>query len=542
MAITKSYVYRFLIIILIVFHSVNNYFWLKQDCESIMECCDVVHHTNITVLLHQEIENIAFSNTNPIEKLKLIFSLLGKGDLRWSYLVHLIAASVSSVSRNILFWIRFSNILYFIILIISVYLLGKKIYGPNAGIISAYIISFYPAIFGLSRKFGLDFPLTAIVCLTLYFLLSSDEFQNRLFTLMFGINLGLGMLIKGQQIIFIIGPLLYITFKGFKNKQHKISYFLNVLIAMSLALLISSIWWFKIFLKETREVIWVNLLPNHISLPLIFKDGGNILKFHLKGIILNVSWGFFVMFLTGLFFYLKKLNKNKLFVILWLFVSYIILAFYINFNPTILLRNDYRHVFPVYGAVALISAIGWLESSIRRNIKIVLMSLFILIGIWQFFIVSYYSCYHFVDYRYVHPPEKNNHRLIMEGFNRVIQSYNSIGKNIAIVEEDYFYNDKCVRLSYFLKIFNQENIIFLSARGVIPSQVADEFLSNVNNYEFLIAFSESSLEPGFSGLLKFSKNSDKELIIEIIKKFRGFKILKKDLLSPEKINIFLLKR
>lgn len=126
MRISKKYIPWFSITILITFHLINNYIWLKQDCESIMECCDVVHHTNITVLLHQELKDALFSKANLIEKLRFIISLLDRGGINWPPLVHLVAASIAFVSKDILFWIRFSNMLYSVILLISIYLLGKK--------------------------------------------------------------------------------------------------------------------------------------------------------------------------------------------------------------------------------------------------------------------------------------------------------------------------------------------------------------------------------------------------------------------------------
>lgn len=314
------------------------------------------------------------------------------------------------------------------------------------------------------------------------------------------------------------------------------------MISVSLAVLISSSWWFKLFDKSVRHFVLHNILLGRYTyvntLLSGLKIGAYLFVLNAKGIILNISPIFSLIALTGLFFYLRKLNKSRLFVVLWLFVPYFIFSFILLSGQD----NEYRHLFPVYGAIALISAIGWLESPMKKNIKIIFISLFMLLGIYQFLILSYYSCYPFIDYRNAHPPEKNNHWLIMDNFNRIIQNHDSANKNIAIIEERYFSNDKCVRLSYFLKILNKENTVFLSARGFLPTQVRDEFLSNVNNYEFLIAFSESSAEPDFSGLLEYSPGYQKESAIKTIERFKQFETFQEDILLPEKIHIFLKRK
>ncbi len=534
---TKQNKYWILIVILITCHAVCNYFWIKQDSESLGK--DVCNHINITVSLHQELKEILFQKAAPIEKGKEIYRLFIAKDIspfiNWPVLVHSIAAFIGLVFCDILFCIRFSNIIYFAILIICVYLIGKKICSPEAGIISAYLISFYPGVFGLSRKFGLDFPLMAIICLIIYFLLCSDEFQNRLYSVLFGITLGVGMLIKAQCFFFIVGPFLYVIIKRVRNKQHKLDYILNVKIAVILAIAFASTWWYRIFqdLGHFKQIIWINFF--HRLSTSKFQNG-TILEeatYYLKAMAASISPVFFVMFLIGLFLYARKLGKKNFgSILLWFCVPYLIFS--------LIPMKESVYIFPVFGAVALLSVVGLLQSNFRRNAKLIFILLFVCFAGYQFFEVSFIKNSDFINPGLSHPPQVNNHQSTMENFSKIIQEASTKNKNIIIIEEKYFRADVCVRLKYFLKIMDKENIARLSASGAFPTEVNDELLSHRNRYEFLIAFSRSNSEPDFLGMSMFSNEYTKKPAKEAIKDFKEYEILERDVLFPERINIFLL--
>jgi hypothetical protein len=274
--------------------------------------------------------------------------------------------------------------------------------------------------------------------------------------------------------------------------------------------------------------------------------GGSILEeaaYYLKSIYSNLSAIFFIVFLLGLFFYIRKINKKGFFVIaLWFFVPYFIFALIPN-------KID-RYIFPIFGSAALISALGWLEAPFKKNIKAIFTLLFIFLGIYQFFSASYYNssfapfnyrwCYTF-DYEWCHAPEQNNHLLIMQKFNEIIHQSDS-DKNIAIIEEKYFRGDCCVRLGYLLKVLNGGNNILLSTEGISPTELYARFLDNIDNLEFLVAFSEYGLPPNFLGLSRFAKSTEKELIAKTIARFKRFQFLEQDLLLPERYHIYLFSK
>ncbi|MBL7196814.1 MAG: hypothetical protein ISS47_01800 [Candidatus Omnitrophica bacterium] len=105
----KKYRYWLLIIILITFQSINNYFWIKQDCESMG--WDVCNHINIVASLNQEFKNEFVSNISFVEKFESIYFLFTKDYMQWPLswppLVHFIAALSSLMFKDTLFFSDF---------------------------------------------------------------------------------------------------------------------------------------------------------------------------------------------------------------------------------------------------------------------------------------------------------------------------------------------------------------------------------------------------------------------------------------------------
>jgi len=102
-----------------------------------------------------------------------------------------------------------SNSLHVAILLFAVYGIGKSIYGKAVGLMAALLTSLFPILFALSRTFYVDYALVAFVSLSIYLLLESDDFRDRKFSLLFGLSLGLGMLVKWTFLAFVAGPFIY---------------------------------------------------------------------------------------------------------------------------------------------------------------------------------------------------------------------------------------------------------------------------------------------------------------------------------------------
>lgn len=105
--------------------------------------------------------------------------------------------------------ILIANSIFFLVLLLSVYGIGRIVVDEKTGILSAALISFSPIIFAHSRMSMLDFPLTAMVSLSFFSLLRTERFTSSLSSLVSGICFGLTQLVKETAILFLLPPLLY---------------------------------------------------------------------------------------------------------------------------------------------------------------------------------------------------------------------------------------------------------------------------------------------------------------------------------------------
>ncbi|MCX5696758.1 MAG: glycosyltransferase family 39 protein [Candidatus Omnitrophica bacterium] len=274
----------------------NNYIWIKKDAESLG--WDVCHHVDITVSVHHELKEVILAKMPLYQKASQIARIFTSGRLEWPRFVHFFAAAISLPAQDMLFSFRFTNIFYLLIMIISVYLIGTLISGPQAGVLSAALVSFYPGLFQNSRKFGLDFPLAAVVCLSIYLLLASNQFRERRYSLLFGIVTGIGALIKGQILVYVSAPVLYSFFLIFKERRALPSGTLkNILMSAISFTAIALIWWHRVFSHEMvfaldKHMAWGSF-PEPIPSPLLERFQGFITDTYL-----NISPALFWVFIA----------------------------------------------------------------------------------------------------------------------------------------------------------------------------------------------------------------------------------------------------
>ncbi len=249
-----------------------------------------------------------------------------------------------------------SNFLYLIILVLAIYGIGRKLYGTGVGLLSAFVVSTIPIIAGLSREFLPDYALTAFVALSIYTLLESEYFSNRVASIALGVSCGLGMLAKIPFPLFFAAPLLYTVFLSFiikKGRQARRTLLINMTIFAGVALLISGLYYIYNFMP------WLSYLYSA-------SYGGNIQKYwqgnycNLKD-FLHYSYIFFqdelsafysllgIILLLPLLVYktmwkfknkiknsaLLLLKSPEIVLLLWAAIPYIVIACLRNRDPRI---------------------------------------------------------------------------------------------------------------------------------------------------------------------------------------------------------------
>ncbi|MCK5177441.1 MAG: glycosyltransferase family 39 protein, partial [Candidatus Aenigmarchaeota archaeon] len=295
-----------------------------------------------------------------------------------------------------------TNILFLGILILSVYGIGKKMYNKKTGLFSAFLVSFYPIIFGHLREYLMDVSLTAMVTLSIYLLLKTDYFNNRMYSMLFGISLGLGMLTKWTFVFFICPAILLIIFgliiKNTNINEVKLnfkSYFFNRI---------------KLFFisKKTRNLLLLSLIgfliasfwyvPNYDSVKSLLlghsSDSGAIegdpeiftlksITWYFVGLINhNIFLPFFIVFLIGLFFLIKNISNNKIrtsILLLWILIPWGVFTFIRN--------KDIRYIMPLLPAIAIISSF-WIMNLKKKTIKSLVVLSIVIIALFQFVLIT----------------------------------------------------------------------------------------------------------------------------------------------------------
>lgn len=276
------------------------------------------------------------------------------------------------------------------ILIFSVFGIGREMKDQKTGVLASFIISTYPAIFGLAVQFMWDLPLTAMTALSVYLLMLTDRFENRKYSLIFGLTVGLGLLTKYSFAVFISGPVLYTIYLSLREDETRNRRF-NVLLFCLLATIVASIW----FLPNLVGFIGYLLIPYPASLE------SEILQiypeiFTLKSAfwyifaLINVQASLFyvLIFLMALPFFLRDRNREKIILLLWIILPFLFFTF--------IRAKDCRYTMPYLPALALISAIGIgqikLKTRIRGvklNFKPIFLTVILLFGTFQFFVTHY---------------------------------------------------------------------------------------------------------------------------------------------------------
>ncbi|MFQ6000038.1 MAG: ArnT family glycosyltransferase [Anaerolineae bacterium] len=283
---------------LVVFHWVNN--WLYFRANVTLLGWDPTAHLAKTIVYNNILKEI------DIRSLFQAFTWpWNRPPLPW--LPAVLLYRLFGVSTDVALM---SNSFYIAILLFSVYGIGKRLYGPGVGLLSAFLVSTYPFLFHLSRTLYPDFPLTAMVASNIYFLLRADRFRDRLNSLLFGLTFGLGLLTKWQFLAFVAGPVVYVIVRSgairdlgsFRRRRKDPSLLIRLLsspwVHMVVALILVTVWYLPNWDRVVGFLLGPWLLP--ISWALVastfyllsrkVSQGTNLLSALFLGTVVGSIW------------------------------------------------------------------------------------------------------------------------------------------------------------------------------------------------------------------------------------------------------------
>ena len=509
--------YCVFLVIIILFHSVFNLYWILHDnwprgCEVIDLLIKQTKFYYSTLTIHESLSNAnSFTDiANCSHDFALLFNSFG--DINRPNFVHLIATAGNLLfGKSVLITTFFTNSIFLSILLFSVYKIGSFLQDAKTGILAAIIVFLYPGIFSFSRKYGLDFPLTAMVSLSLCLLLKTRFFSNRKYSIIFAIIAGLCFLTKAQSAFFLFAPIVYYIYYIFFSKRacNKKEITINMLISAIIVFPISYIWIYGKIGTLIDDFIWHSKSTfnpaSMVHAPFYTVES---IKFYLFECWRYISPPFFVAFLFSIYLFVKNLKKRESFILLlWIIVPYIICTF--------IAVKWGRFYFPAFPAFAIVTAVGLMA---LQNIilKRVIISVILVFGGLQYIFLSCNTeLYNYLlfdkiileDDDFAHPPRQSNHASIAKD---IVESFRELGfseseiLNVGIVEiygdKGRFFGDDSSYIDFFL-LQEQPAINFYRSSCGRGCDEASLFFSKTNVLDFLIIVNdETSEKPSLNSL------------------------------------------
>ena len=264
------------------------------------------------------------------------------------------------------------NYLFFLTGLYFIYKIGAELKDKETGNIAMILFALTPAVYGMSRQYGhQEYHVMTAMAVNIYCLIKLNFFENRKWSILYGITVGLGLLVKDEFLPYFFTPWLYAVIKSLSEKA-EIKKVINILITIVAGSLIAGCHYFR------SEIIYKVLNEPIFATKSVFSfDSLKVLTFGLSNEIFSPI--LFVLVLFALIWSVKYCkSQNKYILLLWFFVPWLI----IMFMP--------HHKLAEYG-VPFVPALILLVSMFISNLKYkkILMIVIMLICVAQYMFFSY---------------------------------------------------------------------------------------------------------------------------------------------------------
>jgi 4-amino-4-deoxy-L-arabinose transferase-like glycosyltransferase len=99
---------------------------------------------------------------------------------------------------------QFSFFVYWIILVLCCFGIARHYAGERAGVIAAFLVGLNPLVDGYAKLYMVDFPLTAMTVLAVYFLLKSHNLSQNRYLVLGALSVSAGLFFK-QSFVLVAG-------------------------------------------------------------------------------------------------------------------------------------------------------------------------------------------------------------------------------------------------------------------------------------------------------------------------------------------------
>jgi len=146
----------------------------------------------------------------------------------------------------------YTNVFFLAVILVFTYLIAKRMMGTGNSwfpLLALAVAGFLPMLAAMARTFYLDGFLTAALLVILYALLQSDNFTHKGWTVVWGIAIGVGMLVKWSLPAHLFLPFLYYGWRAnllqiqWAALRRRAVQWKFLAVALGLAALLSTVWY-----------------------------------------------------------------------------------------------------------------------------------------------------------------------------------------------------------------------------------------------------------------------------------------------------------
>jgi 4-amino-4-deoxy-L-arabinose transferase-like glycosyltransferase len=138
-----------------------------------------------------------------------------------------------------------SNAVWLAMLVFATFGIGRRLWNERVGWLSVAFVVTAPLVVSTSKEYMLDLPLTAVTALCLYLMTRADGFAIRRYSLLFGIALGCGLLVKWTLPLVLALPMIHVAAMALADARRRRSFgrALNLFGAGVLAFAVAGPWY-----------------------------------------------------------------------------------------------------------------------------------------------------------------------------------------------------------------------------------------------------------------------------------------------------------
>lgn len=266
---------------LCLFHLVANLWWLGADNHVIRG--DEESHMEYAREYYEVLAVNEYSNV--VQRIVALGNIRPK-TMSHPPLLHLLGGlqlAVFGYSPDV---ISFTGTYLFLIAIVGVYLLARRLAPPAEALFAAFVFSFTPMVFAGSRFFMTDYVAMAITVWACYALLRSEGFRHTGWVLLFALLNGLGLLARSVNFLYLLAPAALIFAYGLwraariEDREPRAmalrSLFIHAVMTLVITLGIAAPWYFRH--AESIYDFWVTYRTDVTGTPLAGLDAAQVPK------------------------------------------------------------------------------------------------------------------------------------------------------------------------------------------------------------------------------------------------------------------------